>query len=58
MEELNLYGNSDIMDAGAAKLLGCLGNVKLLWLVDCNLSYGMKRKLKERGRKVGCDVAV
>ena len=58
MKGLNLWDNPDISDAGAAKLLGCLGNVKELELWDCNVSDGMWRKLKERGREVGCDVVV
>ena len=54
---LNLDDNPDISDAGWAKLLGCLGNVEKLWLYDdCNVSDGMRRKLMERGREVGCDV--
>ena len=56
MELLNLYGNPDISDAGAAKLLGCLGNVKRLRLVGCHVSYGMDKKLEERGKEVGCYV--
>ena len=56
MKELDLSFNADISDAGAAKLLGCLGNVKWLWLDGCNVSDGMMRKLKERGWEVGCDV--
>ena len=58
MEELNLSGNWNISDAEAAKLLDCLGNVKELELVDCYVSGGMMRKLKERGREVGCYVDV
>ena len=58
MEWLNLDANPDISDAGLAKLLGCLGNVKELWLGGRNVSDGMKRKLEERGREVGCDVRV
>ena len=56
MEWLDLRRNPDISDAGAAKLLGCLGNVEELLLVGCNVSVGMWSKLKERGREVGCDV--
>ena len=56
MGRLHLDDNPDISDAGAAKLLGCLGNVKLLEFLDCNVSVGMRRKLMERGREVGCDV--
>ena len=48
MEVLNLNINPDISDAGAAKLLDCLGNVKVLVLYACNVSDGMKRKLRER----------
>ena len=55
---LHLSDNPDISDAGAAKLLGCLGNVEVLGLWGCNVSDGMRRKLEERGREVGCDVAV
>ena len=58
MEWLDLRDNPDISGAGAAKLLGCLGNVKLLVLGGCNVSDGMRRKLKERGREVGCGVAL
>ena len=58
MELLHLPGNPDISDAGAAKLLGCLGNVKMLWLLGCNVSDGMGRKLEEREREVGCLVRV
>ena len=56
MEMLDLSRNKDVSDAGWAKLLGCLGNVKGLLLLGCNVSDGMKRKLEERGREVGCDV--
>ena len=55
---LYLDDNPDISDAGAAKLLGCLGNVEVLGLWGCNVSDGMRRKLKERGREVGCRVDV
>ena len=58
MEQLHLFGNPDISDAGWAKLLGCLGNVEGLQLYRCNVSHGMRRKLKERGREVGCVVVV
>ena len=58
MEVLHLYDNQDISDAGAAKLLGCLGNVKMLVLDNCNVSDGMRRKLMERGWEVRCDVNV
>ena len=58
MELLVLSFNPDISDAGWAKFLGCLGNVERLVLVRCNVSDGMRRKLKERGREVGCDVDV
>ena len=54
MELLDLTGNPDMSDAGAAKLLGCLGNVKGLWLRGRNVSDEMKRKLEERGWEVGC----
>ena len=56
MEMLALYNNPDISDAGAAKLLGCLGNVKVLALWGCNVLDGMRRKLEEREREVGCVV--
>ena len=60
MERLNLSYNRDISDAGAAKLLGCLGNVKVLVLelYRCNVSDGMERELMKRGREVGCYVDV
>ena len=55
---LYLHVNPDISDAGAAKLLGCLGNLEELWLLRCNVSDGMGSKLLERGREVGCRVVV
>ena len=55
---LHLFGNPDMSDAGAAKLLGCLGYVKELWLHACIVSDGMERKLIERGWEVGCGVHV
>ena len=58
MELLYLANNPDISDAGAAKLLSCLDNVKRLRLDCYNVSDGMKRKLEERGWKMGWDVFI
>ena len=58
MEKLDLSQNDDISDAGAAMLLGCLGNLKRLMLIRCNISLEMTEKLEESGREVGCNVAV
>ena len=58
MELLELIANRDISDAGAAKLLGCLGKLERLWLSGCNVSNGMGRKLWERGKEVRCNVVV
>ena len=58
MVELELDGNDEIDDEGAAMLLECLSNVEKLDVSDCNISPEMKDKLRERGREVGCDVDV
>ena len=58
MEKLDLNNNTDIGNKGAAILLESLSNVELLSLDDCNISSGMKGKLKERGKEVGCNVQV
>ena len=58
MKLLNLNNNADIGDEEAAMLLECLGYVKKLNLFNCNISPGMKSKLKERGKKVNCSILV
>ena len=50
MVALDLSGNDEIDDEGAAMLLECLSNVERLLLDDCNISPGMKDKLRERGK--------
>ena len=58
MELLDLNGNDEIDDEGAAMLLECLIKVERLLLLDCSISPEMKDKLEERGREVGCKVLV
>ena len=58
MEMLDLCNSKDIKDDEAALLLGCLSNVKKMWLLNCCISFEMQTKLYERGREEGCEVIV
>ena len=58
MVTLELSWNDEIDDEGWAMLLECLSNVEKLYLYDCDISPEMEDKLRERGRKVRCDVHV
>ena len=58
MEVLDLEGNDEIDDEGAAMLLECLSYVEELNVYGCHISLEMKDKLRERGEEVGCDVTV
>ena len=56
MVALDLIGNDEIEDEGAAMLLECLSNVERLDFLGCSISPEMKDKLRERRREVGCRV--
>jgi len=56
MEELYPNRNLTINDDGAAMLLDCLHNVKVLGLEECDVSEEMKTKLKNRGDDYDCVV--
>jgi len=55
MNLLNLKGNLNIGDKGAACLADCLSNIETLWIVG-NISEARRKMLKEQANSEGCNV--